>query len=147
MGNDQKVIILALDPGKTTGAVRLTWDGRTPAPAPGALLGAEQVAYANMPTWLEQALAGVDLLVIERFIVNARTMKYTRQPEPLHVIGGAMFLAKLAGVAVREQSAADAKTVYPNSRLKEMGWFISVRGVHARDALRHALLATHVCAG
>lgn len=137
--------LLALDPGKTTGAVSLRWDGKTPAPGPDACIFYGQIDYPEMPKWLDEQLTdfGHTLLVIERFIVNARTMKFTRQPEPLHVIGGAHFLAALHGVPVREQSAADAKTIYPDKRLREMGWLDVVKGPHARDACRHALLATH----
>lgn len=136
--------LLALDPGLTTGAVCIEWDGHTPCPPPDCLVLAAQIEYPVMPWWLTAQLDGDDpmsLLVIERFIINARTMKFTRQPEALHVIGGAMFLAALRGVPVREQSASDAKKIYPNARLKELRW--RVTGDHARDALRHVLLATH----
>jgi hypothetical protein len=133
------MIILALDPGGTTGTCSIDWDG-TP-PTPDRHLGSEQVAFEDMPDWLAQELAYArpDLIVVERFFISPRTVKFTRQPEALYVIGGVMFMAQLEGVPIRMQAASDAKTAYPNERLK--GW--PVKGTHAKDALRHALLATH----
>lgn len=135
--------VLALDPGKTTGAVIINWDGGRPAVDMDLLLLQGQIPFEDMPRWLDTMLPTIGLVVIERFIVNQRTMKYSRQPEPMHVIGGTLFLAALAKIPVREQSAADAKTIYSDQRLKDMGWYNRIKGDHARDALRHALLTTH----
>lgn len=132
--------MIALDPGGTTGVVLLDWDG-TPEPKPEALLGYWQVDFDDMPAWLDSMLLlhTPRLLVIERFIISPRTVRYTRQPEALYTIGGAIFLARLSGIPVHMQTASDAKDAYPNTRLTEMGF--KVPGKHAKDALRHALLA------
>lgn len=130
--------ILALDPGGTTGTCSLEWDGTPPQPE--MVDRWEQVPFDDMPLWLANELhhARPALIVLERFFITPRTIQFTRQPEPLHVIGGVLFLAKIELIPVRMQSAADAKNAWPNLRLK--GW--PVRGDHAKDALRHALLAT-----
>lgn len=129
--------ILALDPGGTTGSVNLEWDGTLPQPE--MLRHYAQVPYDMMPMWLANQLDQnrPDLIIIERFFITPRTVQYTRQPEALYVIGGTIFFAELAGIPLRMQSAADAKTAWPNDRLTD--W--KIRGRHAKDALRHALLA------
>jgi hypothetical protein len=137
------VRICALDPGLITGAVVIDWDGQTVPPTPDALVSSAEVPFDSMPTWLQEQIPVIDLLVIERYVISPRTTKNSRQYEALYVIGGAIFLARLAGfdpeVPIRMQAASDAKQAYPNEALTE--W--SVSGGHAKDALRHALLATH----
>jgi hypothetical protein len=133
-------IICALDPGGTTGVAVIDWDDTTIPPPPEALRFTSQLSFDEIPHVLWTLMSeGVGLLVMERFIISPKTVQYSRQPEALYVIGGGMFLAKIAGVPVRLQTASDAKTAYPNSVLR--GW--AVRGPHARDALRHALFACH----
>jgi hypothetical protein len=130
--------LLGLDPGGMTGCVTLQWDGTKPHP--GMPIGYDQIAFKDMPAWLDSVVSTgwPDLIVVERFFITPRTVKYTRQPEALYVIGGTLFLADLHDIPVRMQSAADAKTAWPNERLKD--W--PVKGRHAKDALRHVLLAT-----
>lgn len=135
------MIILGLDPGKTTGAVLIDWDGASIPPGPESLVFSAQVPFTMLPQWVDLTLNdyAVDLIVVERFFISERTIRNTRQMEPIYAIGGVLFLSSLRGLDVVMQSAADAKTAYPNEALTD--W--KVKGVHARDALRHALLATH----
>lgn len=129
--------ITALDPGGTTGCASIEWDGT--APRPEMLTAWAQVPFEDLPDWLMSEILydPPDLFVVERFFISPRTVTFTRQPEALYAIGGVLFLAKLHDIPVRMQSASDAKTAWPNSRLTD--W--AVKGRHARDALRHALLA------
>ena len=140
--DDDNIIVLALDPGGTTGACMLRWDGdNRHIPEPPALVLYDEVEFDNMPDWLDAAIANhrPDIIVYERYNISARTIQYTRQPEALYVIGGVIFMAKLAGIPTREQGSDGAKTAYPNERIK--GW--PVKGKHAKDALRHALISCH----
>ena len=138
--DDDNLITLALDPGGTTGTCALRWDG-VHIPEPPALILYAEVPFVDMPHWLDTELANLrpNLIVYERFQISPRTVQYSRQPEALYVIGGVLFMARLAGIPVREQQAAGAKTAYPNERLTD--W--AVKGKHAKDALRHALLSCH----
>lgn len=133
--------ILALDPGGTTGTVMVDWDGSLPpTPESVKVIESDQVAFNLMPDWIVTALdLGPDLVVVERFFISERTIRGTRQMEPLYVIGGVLFECARRGLPVRLQAASSAKMAYPNERLE--GW--PVKGRHARDALRHALVATH----
>jgi hypothetical protein len=132
--------ICALDPGGTTGIAVIHWDGVTIPPSPEALGLSTQLPFDEMPHALWTIMSeGVDLLAMERFVISPRTVQYSRQPEALYVIGGGMFLARIAGVPTRLQGASEAKEAYPNAALRD--W--KVKGPHARDALRHALFACH----
>jgi hypothetical protein len=134
--------ITALDPGGTTGVAVLDWDSRTIPAEPDMLVATWQIGFDDMPEALWQILGAdrpTNLLAMERFVISPRTISYSRQPEALYVIGGGLFLAKIARIPVRLQGAKEAKQAYPNGALK--GW--NVKGPHARDALRHALLACH----
>ena len=135
------MIILGLDPGKTTGAAMIDWDGASIPPEPTSLVFAEQISFSMLPQWVDMTLNdyAVDLIVVERFFISERTIRSTRQMEPIYAIGGVLFLSSLRGLDVVMQAASDAKTAYPNEALA--GW--KVKGPHAKDALRHALLATH----
>ena len=132
--------ILGLDPGGTTGAAWIQWDGTTP-PQPEMLEGYAQVPYAEMPQWFDRQLKTCcpDLVAIERFFISPKTITYTRQPEALYCIGGIEFMCALHEIPTRQRSASSAKNAWDNERL--VGW--KVKGKHAKDALRHALLATH----
>ena len=52
-----------------------------------------------------------------------------------------LFLAQIHGdKLVKLQNPSDAMLAFNDDRLNELGLFSSVRGPHARDALRHGLL-------
>jgi hypothetical protein len=131
--------IIGIDPGGTTGVIALDWDGQPPKPSD--LLFSEQIGYDDVALWLHGVFGTwtPDLIALERFFITPKTIQNTRQPEPLYVIGGVLFLGKIMSIPVKMQAASDAKTAYPNPRIKD--W--PVKGPHAKDALRHALLATH----
>lgn len=134
------MIVVSLDPGGTTGAVVVDWNGDiSPEPETSPLLVVEQVPFDLMPMWFDNVIRehSVGLVVIERFFISERTVRTTRQPEAMYVIGGVMFMASLADIPVRMQAASDAKSAFPNDRL--VGW--PVTGRHSKDALRHFLLS------
>jgi len=129
--------ILAVDPGGTTGLVYVEWDGSSDP----KLLDFAQVDSEDMPTWMYGCFKfnDIGLVVCERFTVSMETVQKSRQPDAMYNIGGIGYLTKLFHIPLRLQNRGDAKTAYPNERIA--GY--KVKGDHARDALRHALLATH----
>lgn len=133
------MILAGIDPGLMTGVVAIRWNG-VGLPDP-PVLESWQVPFEDAPEFFQYFIPRMDILVMERYTISARTLTATRQYEALYTLGGCIFQASLSGVPVRMQMASDAKTAYPNERLSELGW--KVRGRHARDALRHALLACH----
>jgi hypothetical protein len=54
------------------------------------------------------------------------------------VIGAALCIGVNREIPIRMQSPADAKAAFGNENLKDLGAY--VKGEHARDAARHALL-------
>jgi len=90
---------------------------------------------------LEGFMPRADAVAIERYFITARSVKLSRQPEALYVTGIAMYLSHRWRIPFTLQPAADAKNAFTNEHLRELGLFRSVTGPHARDALRHALLA------
>ena len=101
-----------------------------------------QIPYDDAFTFLDGIIGeGLDAIVIERFVISQRTLKNARVEETFDVIGAAKCLASLRGIPVYRQAASDAKTAYPDARIKDLGF--AIVGRHAKDALRHALLFTH----
>lgn len=144
--------IMGVDPGGTTGIaiIDVPWDESRYEPSP------DDAFVASMqlePNWgskrdsiahrIERLLIDerVDLLAVEKFIITQQTVRFTRQPDALWIIGGCRFLGDLYDVPVHLQPASLAKTTWDATRLKETGWAKAVKQKHARDALRHALTA------
>lgn len=141
MGSSTEVIVLGVDPGGTTGLCLLS--GTTPLDA--RVLFHAQVPVEDMPRVFRQLLGAyeVDYVALERFTISGETVKKSRTSAPMDMIGGVKWECALTEppVLVVMQSRSDAKTAYPNERLIELG--IDVKGPHAKDAAKHALLSLH----
>jgi Holliday junction resolvasome RuvABC endonuclease subunit len=144
--------IMGFDPGGTTGvaAIDVDWDETRFEPDPSKA----HVMNTQLPAVWGTGLGAIgtqisdlidkyqpDLIVIENFIITQRTLRYTRQPDALHIIGGVRFLADLREIPVHIQTSSLAKTTWDSKRITSSGWGKVVKNKHARDALRHALTA------
>lgn len=142
---------MGVDPGGTTGVVivDVPWDDKRYTPDVSTFVADAQLpaTWGDGPTSIGPEMRRVidhespDLLAIEQFTITQRTVRHTRQPDALWIIGGLRFLADIEGIPVHMQPASLAKTTWDNDRLKETGWYEVVKRKHARDALRHALTA------
>jgi hypothetical protein len=143
--------IMGIDPGGTTGVVVIDIGPEDHQYAPGPEThvlndqiegvwghGEDSVAYR---LWQIIEEHKPDLIAIEQFTINQRTVRHTRQPDALWIIGGVRFLADLRGIPVHLQPSSLAKTTWDADRLNRTGWAKVVKRKHARDALRHALTA------
>lgn len=143
--------IMGVDPGGTTGIaiIDVEWDETRYEPTPDAHVfntqieaswgtGVEAVGWQMCNLILDYA---PDLIALEKFIITQQTVRFTRQPDALWIIGGVRFLADLQMIPVHMQPASLAKTTWDATRLKGTGWAKVVKQKHARDALRHALTA------
>lgn len=144
--------VLGIDPGGTTGAALIHWDGTFPIDASSVKVAdCWQLSFEQVPGWANEQIHGIDHIAMERFIISGRTVGNTRQYEALYVIGGVLFLCQVALENPRGERlplihlkpASVAKNAWTNKRLKETGLYDKVTGTHARDALRHALLCLH----
>lgn len=131
--------VLGVDPGGTTGVVLLDvehWQ----------VLFAGELSFSATVEYLYAELIdrippAPDVVAFEKFTITQRTLKLTRQYEALELIGIGRAFCQLAGIEfVRPQTSSDAKTVWNDDRLHYVHLYDAVRGGHARDALRHALL-------
>lgn len=133
--------ILGVDPGTTTGLAVINATGVREA----TMIYTAQVPADEMPHVMQWLIEGryADLIALEKFTISRRTIEVSRQSDPLDVIGGVKWLAALATppIPVKMQQASDAKTAYTDEELKSLD--LKCTGAHARDAMRHALLATH----
>lgn len=137
--------MIGIDPGKVTGivVVEVAEDGSV------EVLEAHQLPVTETMLWVRRELANEppDLVGLESFIITARTAKLSRQPDALELIGVVkaciLFALTDNGVEIplSMHSPSDAKTVWSDERLKKHDLYMLAAG-HAKDALRHALLAT-----
>jgi hypothetical protein len=138
------VRIVAVDPGGATGLAR--YDSETDA------LEALQLPPLEACAWVEQSLstgtwdacppgAGADLVVAEFFTISGGTLKKSRggSYDALHTFGAVKYLAWRAGVEFASQRPAEAMGLVSDGVLRAMGMYVT--GDHARDAVRHVVLA------
>jgi hypothetical protein len=138
--------VLSIDPGKSSGVACLVWDG-TPEKKP-EIHYSEEAQPEEFASSVERGLGtwrSYDkfLVVCERFVINAQTVRNSQAPYSLEQIGVLKHLCRENDYLVdniRFQAPVDAKRMFPNQTLKDLGvWHRGGEG-HANDALRHALL-------
>lgn len=84
------------------------------------------------------------VLVVEKFTVTRRTAELSPQPRAIEVTGVMKFIARRTGATFdNRQTPAAAKKFVPDSQLRKVGLWRPGED-HARDALRHLLLAMTV---
>lgn len=139
---------LGVDPGPSTGLLVLRGDGLVIH----RQQGTPSQVLDDLPLRLSfLCVPSTDVLVgCERYVQDQSTHR-TTQPVPLQVTGVVEQLARTYGWLLRLQAPGDAKTLAPNSLLRDLGVWSTATQVEQRDAddvndaARHALLvlATH----
>ena len=131
-------MILAIDPGKTTGVCMLDVTATTS----GSVI-TRPLAIAMAPHDFFDALAAllepVDRVAIEKFTISIRTVKGSRQHDALDIIGAVKYATHQRDIPLAVQTPADAKNAFSDATLRQLDLWDS--SVHVRDATRHALLA------
>ncbi len=124
-------MLLALDPGKTTG-----WASYSPEDA--AYLRGE-VQPDEIWKLLEDTHATINetitKLIVERFVHRS---KFKVDLTPVEVIGVVKEWARQTETMIIWQQPSQAKHFFTNDRLKERGVYLAGKP-HANDALRHLL--------
>lgn len=143
--------VMGIDPGGTTGVVVIDVpnDENRYDPLPSSHVMNDQIeaVWGESNESVARRLNRIirdeqpDLIAIEQFTITQRTVRHTRQPDALWIIGGVRFLADISGIPVHLQPSSLAKTTWDADRLTKSGWAAVVKRKHARDALRHALTA------
>lgn len=138
--------IISVDPGKSSGVACLAWDGT--AENKPEIHYSEEVQPEEFASSVQRGLSAWRsydkfLVVCERFVINAQTVRNSQAPYSLEQIGVLKHLCREAGYPVEQikfQAPVDAKNMFPNTALKTLGIWHRGGAGHANDALRHALL-------
>jgi hypothetical protein len=140
--------VLSVDPGLSTGLSLLASEGPE-------LVDSREVPVLEVEEAMLEMLASVPpegritnqhslLPVIEKFTINARTVKNSQAPWSLEVIGIArnVFWRERRLTPVMQQPS-EAMDLMVNRRLRAVDcWHVGGEG-HANDAIRHGLYALH----
>jgi hypothetical protein len=140
-------IIIAIDPGKMTGVAVVERD-RWGVTESGVILRASiELDEDTIITWLRMQLDSLGakpyVIVMETFVINARTVSNSQAPWSLMTIGAVQQVCRDYGYPVENikwQSPSNAKNVVPNEKLKRLGTWHKGGAGHANDAIRHAVL-------
>lgn len=125
-------MIIAVDPGKTTGWARLN--------ARHHFESGEQPLYSTIYFIHETLKHGFKPIIIcEDFIFTSETLKKSRQTWSTEGIGALRYLTQVFGAEFVLQTPAAAKSFSSNDKLKKIDWYTPGKG-HANDAARHLLL-------
>lgn len=139
---DMNRIILAVDPGKTTGVCLLG----TAEDADPRMLDSKELSVVEFAPWLRQQIAAVGEsldVVCEKFTITMQTAKNSQAPWSLEQIGILKQTCRDYGLdeeKISWQLPANAMTMFPNEKLKRLGYWHRGGAGHANDAIRHALL-------
>jgi hypothetical protein len=134
--------VLAVDPGKVTGMALASF-GKGSDPQ---LIWADELEMYDYYQKLHQLFAtyGDDLEIIcEKFTINVQTAKKSQAPYSLECIGILKAVMMYYGRDPEElkyQLPANAMSMFPNAKIKTMGYWYRGGAGHALDAIRHALL-------
>jgi hypothetical protein len=142
-----KRLILSVDPGKASGICLFAFDSESGSD-PELLWSGEyqQTEYAKP---IREAIASSIMsdvkleIVCERFTINAQTVRNSQAPYSLEQIGilkQCMMDIGLDPESIIFQSPADAKAMFPNPKLKKLGYWHKGGEGHALDSIRHAVL-------
>ncbi len=141
--------IIAIDPGLVSGVAHVVVipDGGGFEVADSDELGPDETG-----DWLQRRIdhfirRDTTAFAIERFTITPKTATNSQAPWSLEVIGQTKWIMRENSldwrVRLLMQSPSDAKSIFPNPRLKALGlWHRGGKG-HAMDALRHCALVAH----
>jgi hypothetical protein len=141
----ENMLILAVDPGKTTGwAFKNTSEFQVKYAESMGIQFGEFKWFEFLDRYQAWMMEGhIDVTVCESFIITRETLKKTRQNWSLEAIGVMRFLSAQRGKEFVLQSPGEAKKFATNDKLKKIDWWPTGQD-HAQDAARHLL--TYVAA-
>jgi hypothetical protein len=127
--------VLGVDPGLLTGVAL----ARFTVPKGCELLESHELEFNDLLDYFTAKIPEASHLVIERFIINQRTVSNSQAPWSLEATGVARAVALQNDMKVNMQSAADGKSAVDNQMLRRLDlWHRGGEG-HANDAIRHTV--------
>lgn len=130
-------MILAVDPGGTTGVVQ--WYQGQDFLLPDQIVNGRFGFYRWFNEEVDQL--DIELIVCEDFLITQQSVKKTRQSDALRIIGYLDGWCFVNGVRFVLQTPNEGKGFGTDEKLKHVGWY-TVGKPHATDAARHLLTAT-----
>lgn len=130
-------MIIAVDPGDTVGwamySVMEHWRSQD--------VVAGQAPSEDWEDWCAVNVNKDCMLVVEKFMITARTAELSPQPRAIEVTGVMKFIARRTGATFYgNQTPSAAKKFASDAQLRKVGLWRPGQD-HARDAIRHLLLA------
>ncbi len=131
------MLIIAVDPGTTTGYAYLAPEAKLEGPFTGQM---EPQEFCEFVHDLAEDFIEEDIIIVcERFTIGERTQKVAKAGsyDALDVIGGLRYISKrYLKRDLEMQTPAEVMSLFPDRWLKERDWY--TRGKpHANDATRH----------
>lgn len=137
-------IVMAVDPGKTTGFAVVEWDKQSDEVR---VAFSAELDFEGFAKTADECMASASqddfYVVCESFIINAQTVRNSQAPYSLEQIGVLKYICWKSGYdpsRIAFQAPVNAKNMFPNPRLKELGTWHRGGDGHANDAIRHGLL-------
>lgn len=133
-------VLLAIDPGKMTGAAFLTYNKDSPK----FYMNSYEIPMSEINSWLlenlDEQAGDIDTVVIEDFKITAGTGKLGSPDWSLRIIGAVEYICEQYGIPVVKQYPSNAKSFSTNDKLRAVSMWHKGGAGHANDALRHAML-------
>ena len=98
----------------------------------------KEIEFPEVMLWCSTFMPEAQRLVIERFTINAKTIKNSQAPWSLEVIGVVRAMSLENELNLEFQSPAEAKSLVDNKMIKRLGLWHRGGAGHALDAIRHA---------
>lgn len=141
---DTEKIVIAFDPGETTGIVvvqgeRLLWSAAIPFDDAGGESLLEHAAGPEPP--FAFVSEEIEVVVYERWALypaQARALTHS-DIKPAQAVGMIRVIARRLGLDPVSQTPAAAKAHVTDERLKALAFYKSLKTPHQRDAMRHAI--------
>jgi hypothetical protein len=139
------LFVMSIDPGKTTGYALLAYEpsDNTVDVKETAELTPEEFGEKVEQVLRDESVNCRLLVCCESFIINAQTVRNSQAPYSLEQIGVLKYLCYSNGydpAKIAFQAPVNAKNMFPNPVLKQLGTWHRGGAGHANDAIRHGLL-------
>jgi hypothetical protein len=125
-------MIVAFDPGVTTGVAWLDNSGT---------FHGDQFEEKELYAWVDTHAHMFKHAQIEKFTINAATIRKVRVYDSLYLIGYLRYASHRDGFPIGYTNPSDVMAAFPDAALKRADMFTKGKG-HANDAARH--LSSHL---
>jgi hypothetical protein len=131
-----ETLVLAVDPGLITGVCIVGFNQGEGCHK----YHSQELEFAEVLGWMSAEIPTADVIVMEKFTINQRTVKNTPAPWSLETCGVVRAVALKAGQEVVMQLPGDAMSLVDNDMLRRLDLWHRGGAGHANDSLRHAVL-------